>query len=302
MNSYRWITEYIEYLSSHHGLRVSVRDFCGFMSKNSEVANSLLPYCIHSSPFCLCVKEDRTMQDRCTAQGRYLLKKCNEHHMPFVTVCYCGYTDLVIPVKYNGTAVAAVCVGGFELSREKALKRIQTQSRRYGRHSEELLTQYEKSLCATADLITIKKTCSVIADFLLMYYAMLHSNGLVQENPQYLAAPATLYLLNNIDHFIHTHYSSDIHVQDIADYCKCSRSYISHIFKKNMNRSIPVYVNEVRISQAKRMLLHEDSITAVCQACGFSNPSYFSSVFSKFVGMSPSQYRAALGEAQIPEK
>ena len=111
-----------------------------------------------------------------------------------------------------------------------------------------------------------------------------------------------LYLLNNIDHFIHTHYSSDIHVQDIADYCKCSRSYISHIFKKNMNRSIPVYINEVRISQAKRMLLHENSITKVCEACGFSNPSYFSSVFGKCVGMSPSQYRATLCETQLPEK
>ena len=302
MNSYKWVTEYIEHLSSHYGLQVSIRDFCGFMSKNSEVANSLLPYCIHSSPFCMCVKEDRTMQDRCTAQGRYLLKKCSAHNAPFLTICYCGYTDLVIPVKFNGTAVAAVCVGGLEASREKACKRITTQSRRYGRNRETLLVQYEKSLTALADLNTVRKSCSVIADFLLMYYAMLHSNGLVQEAPQYLDAPATLYLLNNIDHFIHTHYSSDIHVQDIADYCKCSRSYISHIFKKNMNRSIPVYINEVRISQAKRMLLHENSITKVCEACGFSNPSYFSSVFGKCVGMSPSQYRATLCETQLPEK
>lgn len=301
MNSYKWITEYIEYLNIDYGLTVSIRDFCGFMSKSSDVANSLLAYCIHRSPFCLCVKEDITMQNRCTAQGRYLVSKCKQVDSPFITVCYCGYTDLVIPVKFNGKVIAAVCVGGFEVNHEKAYKRIERQCRRYSRQTEELKVNYEKSLTARMSLQNIQKTCSVIADFLLMYYSMLYASGLVNEVPKYMEDPAALYIINNIDHFIHTHYSSNIQVSDIAEYCKCSRSYISHLFKKNMNRSIPAYINEVRISQAKRMLLEESNITKVSEACGFSSPSYFATVFSKYVGVSPSKYRFGFFATEMPE-
>lgn len=242
------------------------------------------------------------MQNRCTAQGCYLIRKCMEHDSPFETICYCGYTDLVIPVKFNGKVVAAVCVGGYESSRETAERRIKKQSKRYSRQEDLLLAKYQASITAKTDLPTMKKLCSVIADFLLMYYAMLHSSGLVSEMPKYLAEPATLYLLNNIDHFIQTHYSTNISLDDIAEYCNCSRSYISHIFKKNMNRSISTYINEVRISHAKRILLEESSITKTAEACGFTSPSYFSSVFSGLVGISPSQYRLGLYEPPQSKK
>ena len=298
MNSYKWIAEYIEYLNSTYGLIVSIRDFCGFMPKSSAVANALLPYCIHTSPFCMYIKEDVTMLDRCASQGRILIQKCKQHDSPFVTTCYCGYSDLVIPVKFNGEVVAAVCVGGFEVSRETAEKRIAKQAQRYSRPVEVLKANYEKSITCKTSLLNIQKTCSVISDFLLMYYSMLHASGLVDAVPKYMDVPATLNLLNSIDHFIHTHYSSNIHVEDIAAHLNCSRSYVSHIFKQNMNRSIPTYINEVRVSHAKRMLLEESNITKVSEACGFASPSYFSSIFTKYVGMSPSQYRRSFYEMQ----
>lgn len=301
MDSYRWITEYIEYLNSEYGLAVAIRDFCGFMSKNSDVANSLLAYCLHTSPFCLCVKEDITMQNRCTSQGRYLMAKCRRHDSPFVTICYCGYCDLVIPVKFRGDVVAAVCIGGFETSPDISLRRISKQAKRYGRDEEEMKKEFFNSITSSTSLSTVQKTCSVIADFLLMYYTMLHSSGLVNEVPKYMHEPATLYLISNIDHFIHTNYFKDIHIEDIADYCKCSKSYISHIFKSNMNRSIPTYINEIRISQAKRMLMENGNITAISEACGFSSPCYFSAVFSRYVGVSPTQYRQGAFNAQLPD-
>jgi len=71
-----------------------------------------------------------------------------------------------------------------------------------------------------------------------------------------------------------------------------SSHYIKHIFKEKTGISIIDFNNSQRIKKAKILLRSENcKITDVASACGFDSHSYFTEVFIKTTGMSPSNYR-----------
>ena len=52
------------------------------------------------------------------------------------------------------------------------------------------------------------------------------------------------------------------------------------------------YLTKVRLEKAKEMLKNSDAKTyEIAEKTGFSEPNYFSFIFKKNIGMSPSQYR-----------
>lgn len=72
-----------------------------------------------------------------------------------------------------------------------------------------------------------------------------------------------------------------------------SEKYLSALFKKHMGVGFSAYLSDLRISHARRLLEEgEVSVSAVARASGFRDPLYFSKVFRRFVGMSPTEYRA----------
>ena len=72
-----------------------------------------------------------------------------------------------------------------------------------------------------------------------------------------------------------------------------SRGYISHVFKNVTGESINRYVTRERIKRAKSLLCDPTmKITDIAAACGYDNPTYFSSLFRNETGSSPKEYRA----------
>ena len=92
--------------------------------------------------------------------------------------------------------------------------------------------------------------------------------------------------------YLSTQYSGPCPVSSLAAYCHCSRSQISHLFKVKTGVSIPVFVNRLRIEQAKEMLRSTSQpVNVICYAVGFNDPNYFSKVFSRYMGISCLEYR-----------
>ena len=70
------------------------------------------------------------------------------------------------------------------------------------------------------------------------------------------------------------------------------KSYFLHQFKKQYNVSPMRYLTLVRIEQAKLLLTNNDSpISIIAGEVGIDNPVYFTEVFTKAVGVSPTAYR-----------
>ena len=92
--------------------------------------------------------------------------------------------------------------------------------------------------------------------------------------------------------YIGRHYSERIRLDDIAAACHLSKYYISHTFTRNMNRSIGVYINDLRFQKANDLLANTDiSIVKIAETVGFGDPTNFSRGFRKKFGMTPTEYR-----------
>lgn len=68
--------------------------------------------------------------------------------------------------------------------------------------------------------------------------------------------------------------------------------YASHIFSEYNSLSFAHYVRHIRIEAAKRLEHTALPIVLTAAECGLSDSNYFSSVFKKETGMTPSQWRA----------
>ena len=105
-------------------------------------------------------------------------------------------------------------------------------------------------------------------------------------------ASSESYILSHTLEYIHQNYTNAITVREVACFCHCSESYINHIFKKNMRVNIKAYINKIRLEQSKEYLMNtSESISEIAIHVGFNDPNYFSNVFTKVCGFTPSEYK-----------
>lgn len=91
---------------------------------------------------------------------------------------------------------------------------------------------------------------------------------------------------------IHGHYNEQISLNTISELAGLSTSECCRFFKKHMHMSIFDYLQEHRIKCSLSLLADEErNITETASAVGFSSSSYFTQVFKKYMGITPSEYK-----------
>jgi len=73
-----------------------------------------------------------------------------------------------------------------------------------------------------------------------------------------------------------------------------SKTYLNNIFKKNTSKTIIQYFLILKIKEAQKLLRKGFSVSNVSDTLNFDNPNYFSKVFKKHVGLTPSQYKKTI--------
>lgn len=92
--------------------------------------------------------------------------------------------------------------------------------------------------------------------------------------------------------YIHAHYAQHIGNSEVAASVYLSPDYANRIFKEEQGLSIKDYLNQYRMEQAKRLLLQPSSnVSDVAAEVGLDSFSYFSTLFRKYTGYSPSEFR-----------
>lgn len=93
--------------------------------------------------------------------------------------------------------------------------------------------------------------------------------------------------------FIDKHYPDEsISLDRVAREVNISPNYFSAMFSQEVGRTFIEYLTNKRISEAKRMLRQTDKRSSeIAFAIGYKDPHYFSFVFKKVAGCTPSEYR-----------
>lgn len=93
--------------------------------------------------------------------------------------------------------------------------------------------------------------------------------------------------------YIYDNLHSKISETDIADYVSLSTSYISRLFKKEVGVTITAYIAIKRVETAQNMLKYSDySSSDIANYLAFTSHSHFISVFKKYTGMTPNEFRS----------
>ncbi len=94
--------------------------------------------------------------------------------------------------------------------------------------------------------------------------------------------------------YINKHYTEEIDFEKLAANCNLSRSRFTHIFSDVFGVPPTQYQQNMRLEQACELLRFSKlSVSEIAHRCGFRDPLYFSRVFRKAKGISPTEYRDA---------
>ena len=98
-------------------------------------------------------------------------------------------------------------------------------------------------------------------------------------------------LVDDILTLLNTHLYSRITLEYISQQTYYSKAYLNNIFNKHLGTSIMHYYNALKIKEAKKLLRDEQSSASIAFQLGFESPTYFTKVFKKQTGMTPSAYK-----------
>ena len=121
---------------------------------------------------------------------------------------------------------------------------------------------------------------------------LLHTLSYIIPKKSQKPDKASENLFNVIVDYVDTHYrQSDLTLRAVADIFSYTEKYLSCFFKTKMGIGFNEYVTHLRLQYANRLIANGvTTVSEIATESGFSDPLYFSKVFKKKTGSSPSEY------------
>lgn len=96
--------------------------------------------------------------------------------------------------------------------------------------------------------------------------------------------------MNQILNYLSAHFKEDLKSNEVAKKFHLNQFSFSKKFNKQTGLSFGLYLQQLRLSEAKKLLSEGASIKEACYSSGFQSSSQFFRVFRKHTGVSPKEY------------
>ena len=102
----------------------------------------------------------------------------------------------------------------------------------------------------------------------------------------------TIYHISDIKDHIDAHYTEDLSLDSLSKIFYINKFYLTRLFRNTYGITINTYLQNRRITEAKKMLRFSDlSMEDIAKNCGIADANYFSRLFKKIEGITPKEYR-----------
>ncbi|MBO7333360.1 MAG: response regulator [Lachnospiraceae bacterium] len=116
-----------------------------------------------------------------------------------------------------------------------------------------------------------------------------------EETGEKSEAPSFDRVIDNVISEIREHYMEDISLTSLAAKYNISMGRLSEMIKESLKVNFSDYIASLRIQRAKELLRDESlSIQEIAEIVGYNDYFYFTKVFKKVEGISPSKYRKSI--------
>ena len=103
-------------------------------------------------------------------------------------------------------------------------------------------------------------------------------------------APMNLVRINKVLEYIHKNSCEKFSIEDLTKAAEMKKSYFIKMFKTVTGKSPIKYINDLKLEHARDLLLNTDmSVKKIALKCGFEDEFYFSRIFKRHYGVSPSK-------------
>ena len=95
--------------------------------------------------------------------------------------------------------------------------------------------------------------------------------------------------------YINVHINEELSIEKLTDNLYYNRTYLMKKFKKETGNTINEYINKKRIFESiEHLLSTDDKILKIALTNGFNSAEYYSEVFQKYIGCSPTAFKKIL--------
>ena len=99
-------------------------------------------------------------------------------------------------------------------------------------------------------------------------------------------------LIKKVCEYIKKNYMKDISLDEMASMTGLSSFYFSKVFKHYKKMNFIEYLTHIRTQKAKELLMNPvNSIKDIGEMVGYNDSNYFTRVFKRIEGITPSEYR-----------
>lgn len=141
-----------------------------------------------------------------------------------------------------------------------------------------------------------KNTCELLSNALLnIVYTRLNEQymqNIITNNDDNIGNKKNEESIKKIIEYINVHFRESLTLEELGDIFNMSHYYLSHVFKTETGLSPMKYIIYRKIGEAQNLLMNTNMLIGeICESTGFNDSCHFNSMFKKYVGVTPSQYR-----------
>jgi AraC-like DNA-binding protein/ligand-binding sensor protein len=237
------------------------------------------------NPLCRIILASSEGKIACDATNRFYCSQVTKSKRGLRYFCHAGLVDFAVPVYIEDWHIATINCGQTlsEKPSAKGFKKLCEKIEGIPVDMKKLHKVYFQSTYMPPEkLETVLRLISFYADYFCEVGRRLHPANQSKNHPQIIEAVK----------YLKEHFRDDVSLQDIASSVGLCETYFSRLFTKIIGVPYTHYLNNLRISEAKKLLEKTDwTITQIALDIGFNSLPYFNQIFSKFENCSPSQYR-----------
>lgn len=263
------LTDILKQLNIVSGFRMSLYD---------AQMNLLGAYPEELTSFCALIQQHPKALRLCREYDALAARQALITEEVYLYRCHCGLYEAVAPLYHFGVLSGYLMMGqtidSQNTTRDSVFQGAQHYVQDKARLQKAVLAIPSRSREQILSCISIMEICA----------AYLSLNNYLKAPDKDLPARIRAYL--------DTHYTSDIRIEALCEEFYLSRSSLTSCFRRAYQVSIMEYVNRLRMKKARELLTTTDlPIREVSSGCSFQDQNYFTKVFRKYYGKTPSQMR-----------
>ena len=262
-------------------LQMNLYELVGVQTNIWDISGKNVQLFGKHSRFCSIMNADQEGHRRCEECDYKAMRACMERRQAYTYKCHAGLRECVLPVFDSGEIVAYIAFGQVL---DDSSRKLQWED------TLEALDWYEGDIAelkdAYGELVQFSQAKrKAFAELLEAITSYIQLEGIIRS--------ANFSDQQRLEMFIDEHYMEKLSLKSISESLGIGTTKLCSLAKKlSPDGSITKLISIRRVEAAKILLLKENmSIAEIAEKVGFSDYNYFTKIFKKISGVTPSQYR-----------